>query len=236
MEAFEAVKASADIIRSFFEYSKAVSNISRELLTLLATGDEKSAFCSHQLAVKKFCLLLAFVLRFDELKMLHPSIQNDFSYYRRVLAKHTNDPNVKILDEEASFISLYVAQPIPMMAAVVKAVSNLYLSNPSVPQSLQLICNVCVDLLESKRFESEDINQLLTRTMVGAIILYDHISLEGGAFVKKSGINIKKAIQLTIKECSSDMTLPNMLRYFTLHFADESTPTVIRRLLDDLKH
>eukprot|EP00474_Spongospora_subterranea_P010950 CRZ11408.1 hypothetical protein [Spongospora subterranea] len=232
LEAFLAVKLNVDVISAFYTYSKEVANIVRDLLKFLATGQEKEAFCSHQYSVKQFGRLLDFVLRFDELKMQRPGIQNDFSYYRRVLAKHANDPDIKVRDEEASFISLYIAQSIPMMSALAKATSSLYVSNPNVPQALALTSNVCLELLKSKRFQSPETNQLLTRIMVGAIVLFDHISLEGGAFVKKSGINIKQAVQLVVKEYPSTSSLTNMLRYSTLHFADDSTPNGIRSLLD----
>ena len=39
----------------------------------------------QQATVKQFAEILDFVLKFDDLKMSNPSIQNDFSYYRRTL-------------------------------------------------------------------------------------------------------------------------------------------------------
>jgi hypothetical protein len=62
--------------------------------------------------------------------------------------------------------------------------------NPNVPQSLALMSNACLELVKSKRFSAPETNLQLVRVMVGAIVLFDHISLEGGAFVKKSGINV----------------------------------------------
>jgi hypothetical protein len=38
-----------------------------------------------QALAKQFAEILQFVLRFDDLKMNNPAIQNDFSYYRRTL-------------------------------------------------------------------------------------------------------------------------------------------------------
>jgi hypothetical protein len=154
----------------------------------------------------------------------------------------------QVRDEEASFISLYIAQPIPMMSTLAKAASSLYVSNPNVPQAIALIANICLDIVTSKkyhicdvlfllqmltfvRFDSSETNMLLIRVMVGSIILFDHISLEGGAFVKASGINIKQAIKLILRDCSDNSALVNMLRYSTLHLNDDSTPSSIRRLL-----
>lgn len=47
-EAFQAVKANVAIINMFFNFSKEVANMVRELLKTLATGQEKEAFCAHQ--------------------------------------------------------------------------------------------------------------------------------------------------------------------------------------------
>jgi hypothetical protein len=138
-----------------------------------------------------------------------------------------------------------------MMSALAKSTSSLYVYNPHVPQALALTCNVCLELLKTKRlaghfvllyahkiyirFGSQETNQLLFRVMVGAIVLFDHISLEGGAFVKMSGINIKQAVQLVVKEYPTSTSLCNMLRYSTLHYSDDTTPTGIRTLLDTNK-
>jgi hypothetical protein len=40
-----------------------------------------------QALVKQFAEVLGFVLSFDEQKLKNPSIQNDFSYYRRTLSR-----------------------------------------------------------------------------------------------------------------------------------------------------
>jgi hypothetical protein len=37
--------------------------------------------------VKQLAEILQFVLRFDNLKMGNPAIQNDFSFYRRTLSR-----------------------------------------------------------------------------------------------------------------------------------------------------
>ncbi len=44
---------------------------------------------SRQALAKQFAQLLDFVLRFDELKMSTPALQNDFSFYRRVMSRRS---------------------------------------------------------------------------------------------------------------------------------------------------
>ncbi len=42
---------------------------------------------ARQALAKQFAHILDFVLRFDELKMKTPAMQNDFSYYRRTMSR-----------------------------------------------------------------------------------------------------------------------------------------------------
>jgi hypothetical protein len=57
---------------------------------------------------KQFAEILHFVLKFDDLKMNNPAIQNDFSYYRRTLSKMKMN-NVRV----ASRLSQVPTSPLP---------------------------------------------------------------------------------------------------------------------------
>jgi hypothetical protein len=48
----------------------------------------KSSMERNQALCRLLCNLLVFALDFDEYKTLNPSIQNDFSYYRRTLSRY----------------------------------------------------------------------------------------------------------------------------------------------------
>jgi len=236
-EAFNVVKRNVDTINNFYQFSKEIENVFPRLLASLASDDEKKAFEDHQPIAKKIAQVLDFVLKFDEIKMLRPGLQNDFSFYRRSLGKHAADPDLVVRDDEASFISLFIAQPIPMMTALAKATTELLNESPQnglrVPKVLAMIANVCLHLVKSKQFPDDETNMLCVRAMVGSIVLYDHIS-SGGAFVKKSGINIRHAVQLVVKDFADCKPLVNALRYSTLHFSDESTPPAITALLESV--
>lgn len=255
-DAFSAVKANVEIINQFFQFSKELGMfaffslispmvsdlvlcVEREFpasLKSLASEDEKSSISEQQAISKKIADVMDFVLKFDELKMQRPGLQNDFSFYRRSLGKHSSDPDLVVRDDEASFISLFIAQPIPMMTALAKATSELlnessHLST-QVPKVLATIANVCLHLVKSKKIEEPATNMLAIRAMVGSIVLFDHISTEG-AFVKRSGINIRQAVLLVVREYSDQKPLINALRYSTLHFSDDSTPSSITSLLEN---
>lgn len=235
-EAFAAVKANVDVINGFYQFSKKIERQFPSLLRSLATDDEKATISSKQAVSKKVADVLDFVLKFDELKMLRPGLQNDFSFYRRSLGKHAADADLVVRDDEASFISLFIAQPIPMMTSTAKATTELLNENAHlgvhVPRVLATIANVCLHLVKSKRFDDNATNMLCVRAMVGCIVLFDHLTPEG-AFVKRSGINIRQAVQLVTKEYSDQKPLINALRYSTLHFSDDSTPAAITQMLEN---
>jgi len=235
-EAFAAVKANVDIINGFYQFSKKSERQFPAMLRMLATDDEKASIQQKQAVSKKVADVLDFVLKFDELKMLRPGLQNDFSFYRRSLGKHAGDPDLNVRDDEASFISLFIAQPIPMMTSTAKATTELLNESAHlgmhVPRVLATIANVCLHLVKSKRFEDAPTNMLCVRAMVGCIVLFDHLTPEG-AFVKRSGINIRQAVQLVTKEYNDQKPLVNALRYSTLHFSDDSTPAAITQMLEN---
>jgi hypothetical protein len=235
-EAFDAVKANVETIYQFFQFSKRIEKLFPSLLKTLATDDEKSSIKEQQAVSKKVADVLDFVLKFDELKMLRPGLQNDFSFYRRSLGKHAADPDLLVRDDEASFISLFIAQPIPMMTALAKSTTEVLNENAHcavhVPKVLATIANVCLHLVKTNQFQDEATNMLCVRAMVGSIVLFDHVSAEG-AFVKRSGINIRQAVTLVVKEYADQKPLINALRYSTLHFSDDSTPSAITALLEN---
>lgn len=90
-------------LRTFFDFSKELNVIVPKILMVLCSniglhdgippanpagraGILEQLEC-HQALVKQFAKILDFVLRFDEVKMTTPAVQNDFSYYRRTVQR-----------------------------------------------------------------------------------------------------------------------------------------------------
>ena len=119
---------------------------------------------TQQALVKQFSRVLDFVLKFDELKMMNPSIQNDFSFYRRTLSRiRTPNPNVDselmgikdLSPEFANRMSLFYANATPMLRALVKATINFVTSNTQLPmenitETLGTIDKVCLRMIENR--------------------------------------------------------------------------------------
>eukprot|EP01106_Pelomyxa_sp_JSP_P015952 TRINITY_DN569_c0_g2_i2.p1 TRINITY_DN569_c0_g2~~TRINITY_DN569_c0_g2_i2.p1 ORF type:complete len:139 (+),score=46.42 TRINITY_DN569_c0_g2_i2:49-465(+) len=137
-------------------------------------------------------------------------------------------------------MSLFFAYPTPMMKVLSETTakflaapttSTLGLTKESVVTALSYMANICLDMVEKKRFMSNDTNMFCLRAMTGAIILYDHIA-EAGVFVRRSPVNVKAAIQIlkTYTEGNTDGLL-NALRFTTIHLGDAETPQQIKQLL-----
>lgn len=122
---------------------------------------------TQQALVKQFASILDFVLKFDELKMLNPSIQNDFSYYRRTISRlRSPNPNsvttvnemLEISDinaEMANKMSLFYANATPMLRVLSDATLNFVTSNQHLPmenttETLGTMLKVCQRMIENQ--------------------------------------------------------------------------------------
>uniref|UniRef100_A0A8C9T2D8 CYFIP related Rac1 interactor B n=1 Tax=Scleropages formosus TaxID=113540 RepID=A0A8C9T2D8_SCLFO len=157
----------------------------------------------RQALAKQFAEILHFTLRFDELKMTNPAIQNDFSYYRRTLnrmrinnvpAEGENEVN----NELANRMSLFYAEATPMLKTLSDATTKFVSENKNLPienttDCLSTMASVCKVMLETpeyrSRFASEETASFCLRVMVGVIILYDYVH-PVGAFAKGSKIDV----------------------------------------------
>uniref|UniRef100_A0A8C4GXM1 CYRIA/CYRIB Rac1 binding domain-containing protein n=1 Tax=Dicentrarchus labrax TaxID=13489 RepID=A0A8C4GXM1_DICLA len=170
----------------------------------------------EQALAKQFAEILHFTLRFDELKMRIPAIQNDFSYYRRTISRNRiNNMNLdienEVNNEMANRMSLFYAEATPMLKTLSNATTNFVTENKTLPlenttDCLSTMASVCKVMLEtpeySSRFSSEDTVLFCMRVMVGVIILYDHVH-PNGAFNKSSKIDMKGCIKV-LKEQPAD--------------------------------
>jgi len=238
--AWNKVLPGVDQLQEFYDFSLHLESLFPKLIVALCKDDPKSNLGNQQALAKQLGDVFDFVLRFDDAKMINPAIQNDFSYYRRTLSRMKlakKDANIKVKDELANKMSLFFAYPTPMMKVLSETTAK-FLSTPncgvtadSVTTALSYMANVCLDMVEKRRFSSNDTNMFCLRAMVGATILFDHIC-PTGVFTKKSIVNVRGVIQ-TLKTYTEGNTdgLINALRFTTVHLNDADTPTQIKQLL-----
>ncbi|CAG8691281.1 14835_t:CDS:2 [Cetraspora pellucida] len=229
-EAWQAVQPVVAKLKKYFEYSTSL---------VLCEGNVRKNIEQHQALTKLFADILDFAFEFDYLKMKTPSIQNDFSYYRRTLSrgKHTNETDLRtamIEDELANRISLFYAYPTPMLKNITDVTTLFVEKNSfgkSVTECLSGLAAACYYAVTKKRIQKPEMTAFCLRVMVVSIILYDHIDPQG-AFNRHSSINIKLSVKAIQTYGSDECTnLISALRFNTKHLNDDSTPRNIKQLL-----
>lgn len=246
--AWKAVVPLVGKLKAFYEYALELEAVLPQLLHALCAGPETPIqhLEQQQALAKQFADILHFTLTFDDLKMTNPSIQNDFSYYRRTLSRrkmaNADDDNeaIQVTNEMANRMSLFYAYPTPLLKVLSDATSKFVTENKSLPienttDCLSTLANLCRRMLENPDFPSKVANKetylFCLRVMVGLIILYDHVH-PIGAFVKNSAIDIKASIKVLKDQPQGSVDgLLNALRYSTKHLNDETTPKNIKALL-----
>ena len=250
--AWAAVSPLVQKLKVFYDFSETLDSCIIMLLRALTSTDRTPSehLETQQALSKQFAEILDFTLSFDDLKMNNPAIQNDFSYYRRTknrkrlddiqnLTPQLNGEELEIPDDIANRMSLFYANPTPMLNAIANATTKFTKENPDIPleNTTDVICTmaaVCRVMTEnpgySSRFQREDTALFCLRVMVGVIILYDHVH-PIGAFAKNAKIDVRATVKLLKEHPRSSETLLNALKYNTKHFNDEDTPKAIQQIL-----
>uniref|UniRef100_A0AAY4BNB0 CYRIA/CYRIB Rac1 binding domain-containing protein n=1 Tax=Denticeps clupeoides TaxID=299321 RepID=A0AAY4BNB0_9TELE len=219
-EAWAAVVPLVGRLKKFYEFSQRLEAALHRLLRALTSesyNDPMQHLEREQALAKQFAEILHFTLRFDELKMTNPAIQNDFSYYRRTLnrmrinnvpAEGENEVN----NELANRISLFYADATPMLKTLSDGTTKFVSENKNLPienttDVLSTMASVCKVMLENPdyrcRFSSEETVSFCLRVMVGVIILYDYVH-PVGAFSKSSKIDVSRVEMSTFRFKSSN--------------------------------
>jgi len=229
--AWKAVSKAVDTLYDFYQYGVAIEKAWPRLLDAVCKDNPIDGI-SHNLALTKLiALIFDFVFHFDEKKMVTPAIQNDFSYYRRVLGR-MRDRNAKLkVDEElGNKMSFFFAYPTPMMKVLIDATTEYDATvKPRLVAGLSALANISLGNIQRNTLDDSK-TMLLLCCMTGCIILVDHLRDEG-AFDKKSPIRIRQAISLLKGTTHNTDFLVNSLRFTTLHLNEDSTMPVITKLL-----
>jgi len=240
---FEEILKTVEMIKGFYNYcTYDLVTIFQQLrchieLVEELKLDESDKFKRWEAWAKQLALLIAFVVHWDQCKMLKPSLLNDFSYYKRNLAKHANDFNLKRDDEEriAGTISFWLAESMPMCKTLGES-----LKTQKSRELLKKISLLCCNLVKHLKFEEEtatDNNMLCLRCAVGCIVLYDRASGGSGAFGSKS-FKTKKicSVLSSFPDPSNDKNfckgLKSVIRYGCLSYG-QYAGKIERRYIED---
>lgn len=247
--AWDAVVPIVSQLKRYYEFSTALESTVPVVLAVLCSNDmtPRQHLETQQALFKQFAEILDFTLKFDDLKMMNPTIQNDFSYYRRTLSRmkmaHTEDnvdADLDVTNAEANRMSLFYAHATPMLKVLSDTTSRFVSENKDLPienttDCLSTMASICCVMIENPKYRckiaNEETAMFCLRVMVGVIILYDHVH-PIGAFAKTSPINIKNCIRVLKLQAPGKVDcLLNALRYTTKHLNDDTTPKAIKNLL-----
>ncbi|XP_052775270.1 CYFIP-related Rac1 interactor B-like [Mya arenaria] len=248
--AWTDVQPLVEELKKYYEFSLMLEINVPLLLDALCSKDmtAKEHLEGQQALFKQFAEILDFVLKFDDLKMTNPVIQNDFSYYRRTQSRRrmvTSDKKEVaegVPHEIANRMSLFYAQATPMLKMLSDTTSTFVSLHKDLPventtDCLSTMANICRVMIENpgfcSRITNENTKLFCLRVMVGVIILYDHVH-PVGAFAKSSGIDMKSSIKLLKEQKENGRQvegLLNALRYTTKHLQEETTPKSVKQML-----
>ncbi|KAI8371740.1 uncharacterized protein BYT42DRAFT_520226 [Radiomyces spectabilis] len=252
-KAWEAVLPSVEMLREFYDYASELKEGIPRLLNVLCQ-ENGATMQKHQGLTKLFADILDFVFEFDQLKMRSPTLQNDFSYYRRMLQRGRYSstgkaPSVSgetvsdlrsamIEDDQANHMSLFIAYPTPMLKCVIDTITEYVTQHrlqKSMGDRLAALWSTCFQTVNKRRSQRSEVSTFCLKVMVVSIILYDHIDPHG-AFSKHSPINIKNSVKIiqtvpNIPAESSSSNLISALRYNSKHLNDETTPKGVKNMV-----
>ena len=241
---WNAILPQVEMVNGFYEYALQIQEVFKKSvdLIMLNASDSLTLITAHQSVVCQLLDFIAFSLSFDQKKLACPGLQNDFSYYRRVVSrmKSVHPEDIKIGDEVTNRMSLFFAYSSPMLLNISNTLATI-MKNDEVKSGLTLsmleilgmtmseMANVC----RNNNNEQEGLKYL--KIMIGIIIMYDKLSPKG-VFkpTKGSELNIVQMLRVlkTYDQNNGEVVaLMNCLRYETIHLNDEDTPKNIKLLL-----
>lgn len=234
-------------LKSFYDYSNELAQELVPLFDTMCAGEEDIAttILANESLAKLFCDMVSFAFEFDSMKLNNPSIQNDFSFYKRSLAKMNRDntegeEELLVDNELATLISFFLAAANPMITALCKGMKQLTTSPDNVAAALRAMAGVAFAMTKSDKTnfaDAEKTTLYLFRVTTGIIVLYDNVDAQG-VFHKKSGIDVKGFVQSMKdkrrgEDGQEDYSLDSMIssiRWSTLHFNEDTTPKDIKKL------
>lgn len=232
-DAFLALVGCVRDIKLMTDFAEELTEVLPLLLRALAepTEEKKHTLDDQQALAKQLAQLLDFILKFDRQRMQTFVLPNDFSYYRRLLAKFAKHPKIEVKEDEAQRLQLFTADHIPMLNAASRACSGIKDAKADhYPLAFAVMSNSCLEMLKSQKFgDDAAVNSLCLNAMVGSLVLYDHVS-QLGAFVGNSPIKAEEIIKHLRKNKDANQPLLNAIQYSTRHFQDSTTPRSISGL------
>lgn len=235
--AWDAIIPSITKLKQIYEFSLVIEGVFPKVLQFLSKAESPiEAFEKYQASAYQLATIVSFCLEFDLLKMGNPSIQNDFSYYRRTVSRMKINnalQNIVVPEELGNRITMFLAYSNPLMKLLLDCVTSGIKSNTlitaKVVDCFGILSGVSYNAIAREKTQPQG-DFLYLRVMVGSIIFYDWIDPHG-AFAKTSSINMKSSVKV-IKSNGGVIAEPlmNVLKFTSKHLNDLSCPKGVKAL------
>ncbi|KAJ3389733.1 Protein fam49a [Entophlyctis sp. JEL0112] len=232
-------------LRAFYDYAQTLVTAIPIVLRFFASSTNiQESIERYQASTKKLADVLFFAHLFDEAKMMNSNFQNDLSYYRRALQKARMNgqkpsggrgPRMLIADDVANSMSMFYANPSPMLTTLIDGCKKIPASMPTENSAefLSLLAAGCFNIISKQQMGNRSMVEYCLRVMVMCIVIYDHVN-PGGVFAKGTAVDVRAYVNLiTVYGGDIQAELLNGIRYSTIHFKDDNTPKKIQQMLTE---
>jgi len=229
-KAFDAIQPNITTIKTFYTLAQMLGPLVQRTVAFLGSSDHYlEQFTRYPALARALGELLVFIYDFDQHKMMKPDVQNDFSFYRRILPKMAGKRQPVVGETDAGLISMFIAQSVPLTHAV-----GFHLSQNGVdPLPLAKLANLCCGMLQRQTIHNPDVQILALKIMTTSIVLYDRAAFSG-AFSNASPIKMRRCATAIARFGGAQTgSFRNSVKYASIHFNDPSTPDSLKAALGD---
>lgn len=223
-EAIKSIAPNIAHIKQFFTLADDLGPVMQKVLCFL---DSQLKLSDCEQMAQRFAKLAIFVLEFDQIKMMNSDIQNDFSFYKRAIAKlptSADDYGTGIDRDNINTISVFLPKVAPMLAHIAKA-----LTQSNALKALATVANVSCEMVKYKRVEFADVTDHL-KLITSSLVIYDLCDEVGSVFAAGTQVKIRQCISVLV-ENDPEKALVNCVKFLCPSFKNNSTPARISSML-----
>ena len=177
------------------------------------------------------------ILKFDEIKMTLPNLVNDLAYFRRNAVHYNEESQLDDQIAMSNSSTIFWGSPTPMLSRVIKDLSARYSPGKDMDEFEKMLAllggvsDVCTSMLVHHRFVRDEMNKLLVRGIVGAVLIYDHLSPQGAFVKKKAKFHVKDGMEALVHFEPKQTMLINAIKYSSKHLNDPTSDPKLKALL-----
>lgn len=235
--AWEKISSNIQLQMEVYSFAATVADHFMRLINLVlesaTSNDATDVFASMPTITKSFADCFDIILRFDEIKLTLPKLLNDLAFFRRSAQQYNEDGHLDELLEKSNLSTIFWASATPMLSETINQLSNSYpQDSPNFQKCLNLlgsISDVCTAIAKGSSDAAERPLLLCLRCIVGAVLMYDHLS-PTGAFCNQAHFHCKEAMELLVNYKPQQTGLINAIKYSSKHIEDHNSNPKITAL------